>query len=324
MKLGKEILFISDADVVAMDLAPPALADAVAAALAAKAAGETVDRPKLGLYPEPGTFFQAMAAVTATPPYAGIKWTGVVHDNDARGLPHIAPIMLLNDRATGAPVALMDGKWLTTHRTPAITVVGARYLARPDSRSIGFIACGVQARSHLRAFRAAFPLDRVVAYSRRRATAEAFAAEVGAPGLAVEVAGCARAAVEGLDIVISSVPESPGLTPFLDPAWLAPGAFAGMNDVARSWRPEGLGAFDVLATDDRAQSESMVEAGRLSANARFDADLTELAAGTRSGRTAPEQRTGLIFSGLALADVAVAGTIFERARATGIGTILPL
>ena len=324
LEIGRELLYLSGAEIEAVAVPPRDLAASVDEMLVTKAAGETISKPKLGLYPAPGTFFQAMAGVLQDPPFAGIKWTGVVHDNDARGLPHVSPLVLLNDRATGVPIALLDGKWITTHRTAAITAVGAKYLARPDSTSIGFIACGVQARSHLNAFRAAYPLERVRAFSRRQTTAESFAAEVREKGLEVEVVDSPRAALADMDIVISSVPESPGLRPFLDPAWLAPGAYAGMTDVSRSWIPDHLRSFDILATDDHDQSRSMVEAGRLAYAGPFDADLAELAVGTAPGRTSTDQRTALIFSGLALADVAVAGLLYRRAREAGAGTILPL
>ena len=149
--------------------------------------------------------------------FRSVKWTGVVHDNDTRGLPSISPMIVLSDRATGLPLAIFDGKWITTHRTAAITLVGGRYLARKDSETIGFVACGVQARSHLLTFREHFPLKRAVLYSRRKETAEAFAKEI--TGLEVSVTTDARKAVEGMDIVISSVPEGPNLKPFIDPAW---------------------------------------------------------------------------------------------------------
>ncbi|MBM3540834.1 MAG: ornithine cyclodeaminase family protein [Alphaproteobacteria bacterium] len=324
MKLGHDMLFLSDADIAAADVSSRALADSVDTMLKAKAAGTTVTKPKLGIYPKPGTFFQAMAGALSAPAYAGVKWTGVIHDNDKRGLPHVSPLILLNDVATGLPLALMDGKWITTHRTAALTLVGARYLARPDSSTIGFVACGVQARSHLLTFREHFPLKRAVAYSRRRETAEAFAADVRETGMPIEVVSDPRKAVEGMDIVISSVPESPNLVPFIDPAWFSPGSYAGLLDVSRGVQWDRPFAFDVLATDDHEQSQSMVKSGRLKYPKPFDTDLADLAGGRKKGRTTATQRTGLVFSGLALADVAVAGAIYQGALKAGRGQVLPL
>ncbi|MDA0704022.1 MAG: ornithine cyclodeaminase family protein [Proteobacteria bacterium] len=324
MELGREILYLSDAEIAAADMSKRELAEAVDDMLKQKATGRTVSKPKLGLYPKPGTFFQAMSGVMEEPPFAGVKWASVVHDNAERGLPSISPIIQLHDTESAQPVALMGGRWITAHRTAAITLVAATYLARPESESIGFIACGVQARSHLEAFRQVFPLKRVVAYSRKRATAEAFANEVAESGLDVVVTEDPMKAVEGQDIVITSVPESPSLKPFLDSNWVSPGSFAGMCDVARPWHGDRIRVLDLVATDDHDQSAYMAKSGRLHFKEPFDADLAELAGGKKPGRTSDEQRTGLIYSGLALADVAVAGRLYRRAIENGWGTILPL
>ena len=324
MRVGHELVYLSSADVAALDLAPSEVAAAVEAMLREKAAGRARTKPKLGLYPMPGTFYQAMAGALAEPAYAAVKWTGVVHDNDSRGLPHVSPLIVLNELATGAPVAVMDGRWVTAQRTAALTLAGAKRLARADSSTVAFVGCGVQARSHLALLRAAFPIARVTAHGRRRETAERFAREALSLGLAAEVATDPRAAVEDALMVVSSVPESPGLEPFLDPGWLKPGAFVGAIDVGRSWRLAGMLAFDIVATDDREQSTAMVKSGRLVYSGPFHADLAELVSGRHPGRRAAEERTALIYSGLALADVAVAAAIYERARRKGIGTVVPL
>ena len=95
--------------------------------------------------------------------------------------------MLLNDAATGMPVAILDARWITGVRTAAITAVAARRLARPESARIGFIACGLQARAHLAALKPHFPLATLRAYSCRLSTAQKFVEEARAQGLAAEV-----------------------------------------------------------------------------------------------------------------------------------------
>lgn len=324
MKVGQEILFLSDADIAAADVGPRTLGDSVETMLREKASGRAETAPKVGIFPENGRFFLAMAGVLEKPAYAAVKWTGVVHDNDAKGLPSISPMIVLSDRATGLPVSILDGKWITTHRTAAITLVGGRYLARKDSESIGFIACGVQARSHLLAFREHFPIKRVVAYSRRKETAEAFATEVRAQGLEAKVVTEPREAVEGIDIVISSVPEGPGLKPFIDPAWFSPGSYAGLLDIGRAVMWDKPDQTDVMATDDHVQSGEHIKSGRLKYAGKFHAELSEFASGAKKARTDAKQRTALIFSGMALADVAVAAAIYEGALKAGKGTVLPL
>jgi ornithine cyclodeaminase/alanine dehydrogenase len=321
MRLGEHLLYLSRADVLALEIAPEAVRVALEALLARKAAGGVHNAPKLSVLPGDGRLFQAMIALSDQPPLAATKVVGLAPDNRARGVAHISGLIVLSDAASGAPVALMDASWITAVRTAAMTALAARRLARRDSRRIGFVACGLQACSHLAALRASFALREVRAYGRRPETARSFAAEARALGLEAEAVADPREAVAGLDIVVTSVPAAPGLEPFIDPDWLAPGSFASLVDLGRSWRrPEALGRLDLRVVDDREQAAD----GKLAYGGPFDADLTELAAGQKPGRRTPEQRAMLIFQGLAAADLAVAALVYERARERGLGVVLPL
>jgi len=253
MTLGQDLLYLCDADIRATGLSLAEVEAAVEAVLAAKAAGRAVMKPKLSLHGDGGALFLASAGLLGAPAYGGVKWVGVA-DAQASGLPHLAGTVLLHDAASGMPVAILDARWITGVRTAAITAVAARRLARPESARIGFIACGTQARAHLAALRLHFPLATLRAYSRRLSTAQAFAQEAGAEGLAAEAVEDPRDAVAGMDIVITTTPVVPPTPPFLDAAWLAPGSFAGMIDLGLSWISKGLPALDLVVTDDIAQA----------------------------------------------------------------------
>ena len=320
MELGKEILYLSRDDVVACGLTLAEVEAAVEAMFAAKAAGKTVMKPKIGLAVPPYSLFLAQAGALESPAYAGLKWAGIQSTLKAGTLPHISGLIVINDFTTGMPVMVMDGTWVTGVRTAAITAVAAKHLARSDSSGIGFVACGVQARSHLVALREHFPLAHVRAYSRRRATAETYADEIRAQGLEAEAVAEPRAAVEGMDIVISTVPILPRIDPFLDAAWLAPGSFAGIVDLGWFWIPESLAILDRVVTDDLDQA---VTEGLPQTNT-YDGDVAALVAGTLPGRQTRDERMALIFAGLGLADVAVGAAIYERAQKRGIGSVLPL
>jgi alanine dehydrogenase len=218
----------------------------------------------------------------------------------------------------------MDGGWITGARTAAMSALAAVRLARPDAASIGFVGCGLQARTHLAALRSVLPkLAGVVAYSRTEASAARLAAEARASGLAAETTNLARAAVEGLDVVVSSVPDAAGFTPFLDPAWLAPGAFASAVDLGRSWHAGSIRSLDLVATDDHRQSEALGLAGKLAFAGPFDADLADFASGAKPGRTSAAERAMFLFAGDALADLAAAQLMYETARQRGLGVRLP-
>jgi ornithine cyclodeaminase/alanine dehydrogenase len=218
------------------------------------------------------------------------------------------------------PVAVMDARWITGVRTAAITAVTARRLARPDSATIGFIACGLQARAHLNALRRHFPIGLVRAYSRRLSTAEAFAEEVRAEGLDAEAVEDPRAALSDADIVVTTTPVVPRTDPFIDAAWLSPGSFTGMVDLGLSWISESLGQLDRVVTDDQAQAGSE----SLAYKKPYDGEVADLVVGRLAARQSAEERTALVFAGVGLADVAVAGAVYERAAEAGIGRQLPL
>ena len=319
MKLGTEILYLSGAHIGACGLGLAEVEAAIEAMFAAKAAGHAVMKPKTGLHAPGGALFLASPAITGDPPFAGLKWVGVA-GNQERGLPHIAGLILLSDHQTGMPLAVMDARWITRVRTAAITAVAARRLARPESASIGFIACGVQARAHLAALAPHFPLTRLRAYGRRRESAEKFAAEARGQGLEAVAVDDPRAAVEDMDMVITSTPVAPRTAPFLDAAWLASGSFAALVDLGVSWHAETLPALDRVVTDDIAQSGSE----NVAYPEPYDGEVADLVSGRLAGRESADQRTALVFAGLGLADVALGGALYERAMERGVGRVLPL
>ena len=322
---GSDILYLGAADIAALGIGVGEVFEATAAILRQKALGRTYLKPKLAVERAPGQTAQAMVAVADEPPLSIVKWVGVNGDNAAHGLPIIHATVVLSDAATGQPRTIMNATWLTAVRTAACSAVGARFLARADAETVAFIGCGVQAHTHLAALVAVLPgLRRARLLGRSRGPVEAFAAAVEAAGLVAEVVDSGSAALAGADVLVSSVPAGPGMRAFLDPGAVAPGAFVTAVDLGRSWHAAGFGGcFDVLATDDREQSGQLAREGKMVWGGPFDAELGELVAGTHPGRTGPQQRTGLVFAGMALADLGLAALIDRRARAAGVGTMLP-
>ena len=170
---------------------------------------------------------------------------------------------------------------------------------------------------------AEFPLRRIVAYSRRVATAEAFAAEATSRGLSAEVATDPQQAIANVDIVVSSVPHAAPGNRFLDAAHVSPGTFVSMVDLGYGWIASTLGGFERVVTDDVEQSgpggsEKMNYAGA------YAGEIADLVVGKIAGRLSPGERNALVFGGIGLADTAAAAVVYERAVARGIGRILPL
>jgi len=83
---------------------------------------------------------------------AGMKWYGSNVENKAKGLPRSILMMMLNDKDTGAPLALMSANLVSSYRTGGIPGVGAKYLARKDAKSVAIVGPGVMGKTSLSAF----------------------------------------------------------------------------------------------------------------------------------------------------------------------------
>jgi ornithine cyclodeaminase/alanine dehydrogenase len=318
------LLYLSRRDVEQVGLPMAEVIEALEAMFREKGAGRVEMPPKPGIHPLPDAFIHAMPAWIPALGAAGVKWVSGFPQNLERGLPYISGLLVLNDPGTGVPVAVMDATWITAKRTGAATAVAAKRLARPDSRSVGIVACGVQGRSNLEALACVLPLERVAAYDVRPEVAARFAAEMGpALGLDVTPVATVAEAVRGLDVVVTSGPIVRRPTPVIDAGWLAPGAFASAVDFDAYFTGAAF-REGRLATDDRAQFEYYRAEGYFQDTPAPYADLGQLVTGQAPGRLSRDERTFAVNLGLALEDMAVAPRVLEGARRRGLGTRLPL
>jgi ornithine cyclodeaminase/alanine dehydrogenase-like protein (mu-crystallin family) len=317
-----DLIYLSHADILRCALGADEITGAVEEAFRAKARDRAATSRRLNLAAGPQASFTAKAGLLLDEGYAAVKWYGFIGDNARRGLPDFNPLIILSSRETGLPLAVLDGRWITAVRTASITAAAAAALAKPDSRSVGFVACGAQAEAHLAALRARFPLRRVVAYSRNRATAERFAGLAREQGLAAEAAADPRDAVGGLDIVVTSVPKFSEPTRFLSGHDVSDGAFVSMVDMGFGWDAATLDAFETVVTDDLEKGERR-SAETLNYEGEFAADLGGLLAGEGASTVSQSGRRALIFAGSGLADVAAAVRVYRRALSAGLGLRLP-
>lgn len=318
-------LYLSRRDIESLRLPMAEIIAALETMFKEKGAGQTEMPPKPGIHTRPDAFIHAMPAYIPSLQAAGMKWVAGYPANQARGLPYISGLLILNDPETGFPLAVMDCTWITAQRTGAATAVAAKYLARPDSRTAGILACGVQGRSNLEALACVFRLEHVRCYDVQPAVAERFAAEMGAAlGLVVEVVPTPEEAVRGLDVVVTSGPILKHPQPAIEAGWLAPGAFASPVDFDSYWQGAALAEADKLATDDRAQMAYYRASGYFQSTPEPYADLGEIVAGLKPGRETAQERTISINLGIALDDMATAIRLYQRALEAGAGTRLPL
>jgi ornithine cyclodeaminase/alanine dehydrogenase len=290
-----------------------------------KGRGKVEMPPKPGIHTRPDAFIHAMPAYVPSLQAAGIKWVSGYPANQAKGLPYITGLLILNDPETGVPLAVMDCTWITAKRTGAATAIAAKYLARPDSTSVGIVACGVQGRNNLEALACLFKIRKVKAYDLYPEVAQRYAREMSEHfQMDIEPVKALPEAVKGVDIVVTSGPILKNPQPAIEPGWLTPGSFASLVDFDSYWQGAALREMDKLATDDHAQMNYYRKEGYFRKTPVAYADLGEIAAGQKPGRESEKEKTASINLGLALDDMATAIRIYQRAKARGIGTELPL
>jgi ornithine cyclodeaminase/alanine dehydrogenase-like protein (mu-crystallin family) len=279
--------------------------------LLARGQARAWNAPKAVIQPPDGRYMMATLSAADDPPFLAVKALLLNPRNRERGLSDINAVVTLLDSDTGLPLAVVDGNWVTAVRTAGLSAVAARRLARPESSVMAFIGCGVQAQSHLRLFSKLFPLSEVRAFGRGAARRDALCRSAEAMGLRAVPSATAGEAVTGADLVVTSITLTPDVTAFLDPRWLAPGAFATMTDLARPWLAEGMTAFARIVIDDMDQEAGMA---RPMVDPRLvTGDLTGLVQGTVPGRGSREERAAFTFRGLALGDLALAALAYQRA-----------
>jgi ornithine cyclodeaminase/alanine dehydrogenase-like protein (mu-crystallin family) len=320
-----QLLYLSKADVSAVALEMKTIIDLLAQAFNEKGHQRYEMPPKPGIHTRPDAFIHAMPAYIPALNAAGIKWVSGYPENQARGLPYITGLLVLNDVDTGIPYAVMDCTWITAYRTAAASALSAKYLARPESETAGILACGVQGRTNLEALAVLFPLKRVYAYDIVPEVQERYITEM-SKKLNLEIIGVdnPEEAVRKSELVVTSGPILKHPTPTIQAGWLQPGAFGSAVDFDSYWSGEALAQADKIATDDHAQFQFYRQSGYFQSTPQPYADLGELVTGVKPGREHPDERTIAINLGLALDDMAVAPEIYRRACQLGLGVTLDL
>jgi alanine dehydrogenase len=225
---------------------------------------------------------------------------------DNQGIPSHHATILLFRPDTGEPLAVMDGRLITEMRTAAMSAVATRLLARPDASVLGILGSGVQARGHLEALRLVRTVREVRVWSPRNA--RAFADRFG-----VHAASSAEEAVRGADVVVVATTSQ---TPVLRGEWLASGAHVNAVGAPRpTWRELDDDALrkSRLYVDQREAATR--ESGDVIASGQIHAEIGEVVAGTKRGRTSADEITLFKSVGIAVADVVSADLVYRRATA---------
>ena len=235
------------------------------------------------------------------------KLITLVPGNAARGLPTLLATIVLMDPATGQPLAVMDGTWITALRTAAVSAVAADALSPPGPKIVAMLGSGALARSHAIALRAVRPVTELRIWSRNPANVARCAAEVGGVACAT-----GEEATRGADIVCTVTSAS---EPVLRGAWLKTGAFVAAVGAPRpNWRElDDAAMANILVVDSRESAEH--ESGDvILSGAKADVEIGEILGGTKP---APAAGATVVFKSLgqAVEDACAARLVYDAAIA---------
>jgi thiomorpholine-carboxylate dehydrogenase len=277
------------------------LIPAMARALADLSAGKVVQPVRVVLpIAEHQGFFGIMPAYAGA---LGAKLVSFYPGN--QGIPtHHAVIVLLRPE-TGEHLVTMDGRLITEMRTGAASAVATQFLARPNASVLAIIGSGVQARSHLEALRLVRSFREVRVWSPRNA--KAFAEQFG-----VQAMASVEQAVRGADVVTVATTAT---TPVLLGEWLSPGTHVNAVGATRpEWRElddETLRRARIFVDSREAATR---ESGDVIAAGQVFAEIGEVIAGTRPGRTTADDITLFKSVGIAVEDVVSADLVYREAQ----------
>lgn len=316
-------LLLTEADVKGLLTMPMALT-AVEESFRRLASAGAIMHSRQRLHIPGKSYLHYMAAADATSGYMGLK----IYSSAKEGLRFIVPLFNVT---TGDLAAIIEADFLGQVRTGAASGVATRWMSREDSRVVGIIGTGLQARTQLEAIAAVRKLGEVRVCGRDANRREMFVAEMSARlKVPVRPAANAEDAVRDADIVITSTTST---NPVVEGRWLKKGthinAIGANFPQKRELDAEAVERCDVIAVDSREQSK--LESGDLIQVLGQDekrwgrvAEMADIVAGKMPGRTNPEQITLFKSNGIAIEDIVVAGQIFELARQRKKGREIPM
>jgi ornithine cyclodeaminase/alanine dehydrogenase-like protein (mu-crystallin family) len=311
-------LILTRLDIQALMEAPDWL-DAVEQGFRALAEGKAESPTPMHLQMEGGAFHAKGASLRSGRPCIAVKLNGNFPENPTlRALPTIQGAVLLCDGIDGRLLAILDSGEVTLRRTAAASALAARLLARRNSQSLMICGCGEQGLAHFEALRGLFPIRSCFAWDKDPGKAEAMAKRFDGVEAVSELAKAAQMS----EIIVTCTSSGQA---FLEDHHISPGTFiaaVGADSPAKSEIAPGLMARARIVVDSLDQCAAMgdlrlaIAAGTMGRN-DVHAELAQIVTGARQGRTSDEEIFLFDSTGTAIADVASAAFVHQRAIAHG-------
>ena len=327
------ITYLNGPDIDALAMTDDEILNAVEAALLAQGRGQTVLEPRVHLVPESSNkgHFNVLRGYLQPLGVAGVKIVGDFVDNYKQGLPSEMALLNLFSPETGMPKALLDATAITDMRTGAMTALGAKYLARKNSRRLGHIGARGSSYWNVRLLDHLFDFDEIRVHSRRPESREAFGERLSRDlGKTVIVTEDWESCLTGADIQVeaSRLPEP---EPHFKTAWVPKGGFVVPYGTMSAVEFSLTDIMDKVVVDDWTQCQPgrpfgslrrHVDEGKVTQE-NLHAEMCRIVAGDRPGRESDDETILFWHRGLSLSDIALGQAMVDKAARLGIGISLP-
>jgi len=251
------------------------------------------------------------------------KIVTVFAGNSEKGLPTTIATILLNSVETGAPLAIMDGTFVTALRTGAVSGLATKHLARHNSTTVGVFGAGIQARTQLLAVCAVRRIKRGLVFDKVEEKARLFANEMSRT-LKMPIERCdPEDIVKQSDIIVTATTSK---APIFDGNLVRPGTHL---NLIGAFTPDTREVDDALIGRSKIvvdeKTSALKEAGDIIIPIRggiiteddIYAELGQLVAGIKAGRTSETEITLFKSIGLGVQDCATAWLAYTKARQKG-------
>ncbi len=324
-----EIMFVSGLDIEKMNLTKQEILDAVEGSLLAQGNGQVVIEPREHLIPNPDFqgHFNILRGYIEPLNVAGVKVVGDYVNNYKLGLPSELALLNLYDPRTGMPLAIVDATEITNMRTGALTALGAKHLARKNSKVLGHLGSRGTAWWNVVLLDEIFDFDEIRVNSRRLESMNDFAKRLSEHlGKPVKATESSEECLKGADIMVEATRlVEPQV--LLKTEWVTPGTFVVPYGTISAVELSLTDVMDKMVVDDWGQCKGgkfgslrrHVDSGKLSSETLY-AELGQIVAGKKPGRENDQERILFWHRGLSLNDIALGYLIYEKAKKSGLGT----
>lgn len=327
LEIGKEILYLTKTECENIGITTDRILELTKAALVSHGKKEYEMPAKIGVHPYPEVFFHAMPAYVPSKQAIGMKWIECYPNNPKQfRLPQTTGLLIMNDVASGCPIAIMDCTWITAMRTPAVTVLAAAAL-HPDAESFGMFGCGVQGISHVRfVVKTLKKLKKIYVYDVVEKAMDHLINTL-QPEIGVEIikGKSPKELAEKCEVLSSATLIVKDTLSIVKDEWVSKGQTILPCDLNTFWDPKISYRADKYIVDSIDEHELFNKMGYFPDGLpKIACQTGEVLAGLKQGRTAKDELIVCSNIGMSVCDVVVGREIFDIALNNNIGKKLPL